>query len=72
MAHASKKNLGKPDKGKGDGSGAQTDLKEGVLGENDVLSNRDKAQHSGSRGLDERAVRNEQYQDHAANRRPAK
>lgn len=46
MAHASKKNMGKPDKGKGDGSGAQTELKEGVLGENDVLSNRDKAQHS--------------------------
>ena len=72
MAHASRKHVGKPDKGKSSGSGAQTEVKGGVLGENDVLSNRDKAQHSDSRGLDERAVRNEQYQDHAANRRPAK
>lgn len=38
MANASKKNMGKPDKGKGSGSGAQTELQEGVLGENEVLS----------------------------------
>jgi hypothetical protein len=72
MAHASRKNVGKPDKGKGSGSGARTQLKEGMLGENDVLSNRDKKQHSHDRGLDEKAVKTEQYQDHAANRRPPK
>lgn len=72
MAHASRKNVGKPDKGKGSGSGAQTEVKQGVLGEKRRPSNRDKAQHSDARGLDERAVRNEQYQDHAANRRPSK
>jgi hypothetical protein len=33
-------------------------------------SNRDKAQHSQERGLDSKAVQTEQYQDHAANRRP--
>jgi hypothetical protein len=53
----------------GDGSGAMTDLQEGMLEENQVL-NRDKAQHSKARGLDGKHVQTEQYQDHAANRRP--
>ncbi len=72
MAHASKKNIGKPDKGKGSGSGAQTEVQQEMLGENEVLSNRDKKQHSDARGLDGNAVKTGQYQDHAANRRPAK
>ncbi|WEX76294.1 hypothetical protein PYH37_004590 [Sinorhizobium numidicum] len=72
MAHASRTNMGKPDKGKGTGSGARTQMKEGVVGEHDVLSNRDKAQHSKARGLDAKSVKTEQYQDHAANRRPSK
>ncbi|OHV78091.1 hypothetical protein [Ensifer sp. LCM 4579] len=72
MAHASKKNIGKPDKGKGSGSGAQTELQQDTLGENEVLANRDKKQHSDSRGLDGNAVKSDQYQDHAANRRPDK
>ena len=38
------------------------------LGENEVLSNRDKAQHDQARGLDSKAVQTDQYQDHAANR----
>ncbi len=45
-----------------------TDLPDGVLGENEVLSNRDKSRHSDERGLDGKAVQTEQYQDHAANR----
>ena len=40
------------------------------LPDNMVLSNRDKAQHSQERGLDSKAVQTEQFQDHAANRRP--
>ena len=38
------------------------------MGENDILSNRDKAQHSQERGLDGHTVQTEQYHDHAANR----
>lgn len=72
MAHASRKNIGKPDKGKGSGSGAKTRMKEGMVGENEILSNRDKKQHSEERGLDQKAVQTEQYQDHVANRRPPK
>lgn len=69
MANASKKHAGPGAHGKGNGSGAMTVMREGVLGENDVLSNHDKAQHSQERGLDSRAVQTEQYHDHAANRR---
>jgi hypothetical protein len=46
-----------------------TELPEGVLPENMVLSNRDKSQHSDQRGLDSKNVQTEQYQDHAGNRR---
>jgi hypothetical protein len=69
MANASRKHAGPGAHGKGNGSGAMTVMREGVLGENDVLSNHDKAQHSHERGLDGRAVQTEQYHDHAANRR---
>jgi hypothetical protein len=68
MANADKKHIGAGARGKGDGSGAMTDLEDGVLPENKVLSNRDKAQHSQERGLDGKAVQTEQYHDHAANR----
>ena len=68
MAKADKNHIGSGGHGKGSGEGAMTDLPDGVLGENDVLSNRDKAQHNAERGLDGKAVQTEQYQDHAANR----
>lgn len=64
------KHIGKGSQGKGDGSGAMTELPDGILPENMVLSNRDKAQHSAERGLDSKAIQTEQYHDHAANRRP--
>lgn len=48
-----------------------TELPEGTLGENEVLSNRDKSQHDDERGLDSKAVQTDQYQDHSANRRDA-
>lgn len=68
MANADKKHIGAGAQGKGDGSGAMTDLTEDILPENMVLSNRDKAQHSQERGLDGKAVQTEQFHDHAANR----
>lgn len=71
MANASHKNMGSGTQGKGDGSGALTDLDQGLLPENIVLSNRDKAQHSQERGLDSKTIQTEQLQDHAANRDPA-
>lgn len=69
MANASKTHIGKGSHGKGSGSGGMTTLPEGVLEENMALSNRDKSQHPPERGLDSRAVRNEQHQDSAYNRR---
>lgn len=69
MAHAGKKHFPGGSKGKGDASGAATSLDESRIGENTVLSNRDKAQHSRQRGLDSRNVQTEQYRDHVSNRR---
>jgi hypothetical protein len=67
MANASKK-FGPGAQGKGDGSGAMTEIPEDLIEENQVLSNRDKSRHSGERGLDSKTVQTEQYQDHVANR----
>jgi hypothetical protein len=68
MAKADKKHVGSGASGKGAGVGARTDVPAGKLEDNMVLSNRDKAQHSGERGLDSKGVQNEQLQDHAGNR----
>lgn len=68
MAKASRKRMGVGAQGKGDGSGANTEISKDQVEENAVLSNRDKAQHSQERGLDSRQVRNEQFQDQPANR----
>jgi hypothetical protein len=69
MANASKKNMGSGTQGKGDGTGAMTELPEAVLEENMVLSNRDKSRHSDERGLDSRQVQTEQFRDHVGARR---
>ena len=53
---------------KGDGSGAMTDLPKDMVGDNMILSNRDKSQHSEIRGMDGKSIQSEQYQDHSANR----
>ncbi|MCG5243095.1 hypothetical protein [Azospirillum doebereinerae] len=68
MANASKKHIGPGAHGKGAGVGATTDLPEGAIGENMVLSNRDKSRHSDERGLDSKTVQTDQLRDHAANR----
>lgn len=71
MANASKHHMGPATQGKGSGTGAMTpeSVADPLLGENQVLSNRDKAQmHTDERGLDSRAVKNEQRQDNVHNR----
>ena len=68
MANASKKHMGPGSQGKGDGTGALSDISKQQIPENIVLSNRDKAQHSSERGLDSKQVQNEQFQDQPANR----
>ncbi|QLF69800.1 hypothetical protein FE840_009745 [Peteryoungia desertarenae] len=68
MADADGKHMGRGSQGKGDGSGAMTDIQKDMLPENEVLSNRDKSQHPKSRGLDSKHVQNEQYQDNVDNR----
>jgi hypothetical protein len=70
MAHASRKHFGPGAQGKGDGTGAMTDLDPEDIPENIVLSNRDKAQHSDERGLDSKAVQTEQLQDNSVSRTP--
>ena len=53
--------------GKGDGTGALTEISKDKIGDNMVLSNRDKSQHPDTRGMDGKAIQTEQYQDHSAN-----
>lgn len=71
MANADRHKMGSAAQGKGTGTGAMTDLPDGILEENMVLSNRDKSRHNDERGLDSKMVQTEQYQDHAANREVA-
>lgn len=70
MSKASGKNFGPGTKikGKGAGTGAMTDVQDELIGENMVLSNRDKAEHSRDRGQDSKWVETEQLQDHEANK----
>jgi hypothetical protein len=70
MASGGKKHIGRGSQGKGSGTGARTKLAKGMIGENDVLSNSDKKQHSEQRGLDGNRIKSDQYRDHAANRLP--
>ena len=70
MAHGDKKHFGKASQGKGSGSGAMSELNKNGVGDNEILSNRDKQQHSKERGQDGNAIKTEQGQDHSANRRP--
>lgn len=68
MANASKKHMGPGVQGKGDGTGALTDVPKELIPENGVLSNRDKTRHTQERGLDGKQVQNDQMQDHPGNR----
>lgn len=66
--HGSKTHFRSGLHGKGDGTGAMADIPKDKIGDNVVLSNRDKKQHSDIRGMDGKFIQTEQYQDHAANR----
>jgi hypothetical protein len=68
MANASKKHFGAGAQGKHAGTGANTDIQKEKIGENMVLSNRDKSRHSAARGMDGKEIQTEQWQDHADNR----
>jgi hypothetical protein len=68
MAKAGKTHMGVAEQAQGAGTGALTEIDKDLVGENDVLSNRDKSEHSQDRGLDGKHVETAQYQDHAANR----
>ena len=52
MANASNKHMGPGAQGKGDGSGANTELQRDMVRESDIFSNRHKSRHSEERGLD--------------------
>lgn len=69
MANASRHHMGPAAQGKNSGTGAMTSesVADGIVGENQVLSNRDKTQHSRARGLDGKAVQTDQHQDHVMN-----
>ena len=67
MANASKKHVGAGARGKGNGSGANSEVNDDVIGENAVLSNRDKAQHSRERGQDSKAIASDQLRDSTKN-----
>jgi hypothetical protein len=62
MPKEGKKGVGPTARSKGAGVGAMTDIPDDKLGENDVLSNRDKASHSETRGQDGRRIQSDQYQ----------
>jgi hypothetical protein len=70
MSKSTARRQGATSKGKGAGVGSLTNLRRRLVGENQVLSNRDKSRHSRTRGQDSKWVETEQLQDHQDNRDP--
>jgi hypothetical protein len=68
MSKGGKKQVGAGAHGKGAGVGAKSEIQKEKIGDNMVLSNRDKSQHSDQRGMDSKHIQSEQFQDHSANR----
>ena len=68
MANANHKKLGEGVHHKGSGSGAMTEVPGNKIGDNEVLSNRDKSRRPDSQGLDGREIQNEQLQDQVLRR----
>jgi hypothetical protein len=70
MPKAGKKYMGRGAQGKHAGTGAMTEMTDldVEIGENAILSNRDKTQHSKQRGQDSKFVQVEQMQDSVDNR----
>jgi hypothetical protein len=67
MANANHKKLGEGIHHKGSGAGAMTETPGNKIGDNEVLSNRDKSRRPDSQGLDGREIQNEQLQDQVHN-----
>ena len=63
MAHSDRKRMGPGAQGKRSGTGATSELPKDEVGENAILSNRDKAQHSKERGQDGKRIQSEQHGD---------
>jgi hypothetical protein len=72
MANANKKHFGVGAHGKSAGVGAMTELPKDKIGENDVMSNRDKKRHSDERGYDGKATQIDQLNDNALNQSDGK
>lgn len=70
MAHANHKKFGGHVQGKGDGTGAMSEIEPEDIEQSQVLSNRDKAQGSRDRGQDGRNNLTEQIEDHVGARLP--
>jgi hypothetical protein len=70
MAKADRKSFGAGAQGKGDGTGAMTELDDAKVRKSAILSNRDKAQSStDERGLDGAHVKSAEFRDHPGGRR---
>lgn len=61
------KHMGPGSQGKSAGTGGMTNLDPDAINRNAALSNRDKSQHTKTRGQDGKWVQTEQLQDHEAN-----
>lgn len=70
MAKASKHDMGAGAQGKQAGVGAMTDAPDDQIGENMVLSNRDKSRHPETRGYDSKRAQTEQMQENPHARDP--
>jgi len=67
MAKASRKHFGIGARGKAAGVGAMAEVSKDKVGENNVLSNRDKKLHSHERGYDAKASQIDQLNDNPVN-----
>jgi hypothetical protein len=63
MAKADRKHVALGAQGKRSGAGAMSDLPRDDIGENTILSNRDKQQHTKERGQDSKRIQSEQHGD---------
>lgn len=70
MADANHKKFGAHVQGKGDGTGAMSEVDPEDLEAGQVLSNRDKSQDGRARGQDGRNVMTEQHEDHVGAKVP--
>jgi hypothetical protein len=63
MANGNRKHVALGARGKGAGVGAMHNLPRDSVGDNVILSNRDKQQHTKERGQDSKRIQSEQHGD---------